>query len=287
MDWNPLEARWQHRIILSDKSWVKAHIINGVVLYPAAGLLVMAIEAARQSASPDKKIEAYRLKNVSVYKGLVIPQDAEGIEVQLYFRPSQDGDTTNNEQAWNEFRICFYEDEQWQWVESCRGAISVEYQTETAAEVGPQRILEETNRYSSEYDEGSKLCKDVMSSKKLYQSFKQFGYDYGPSFRLIQNPVFNETGHATGNIDLIGWKATISETAIQPHLIHPAALDCIIQLIFPAMSNGFKDKIPTMVPTLVKNLWISGLEASEDKTVKVHMHGALRGHRGQPELSEP
>ena len=28
VDWNPLEARWQHRIILSDKSWVKGHIVS-------------------------------------------------------------------------------------------------------------------------------------------------------------------------------------------------------------------------------------------------------------------
>lgn len=48
-DWNGKhDAIWHNWIRLSENPWAEHHTINGSVLYPAAGMLVMAIEGCRQ-----------------------------------------------------------------------------------------------------------------------------------------------------------------------------------------------------------------------------------------------
>ena len=51
-DWNPLEAKWRNNIRVSEMPWIEDHTINGALIYPGAGMLVMAIEAANQIADP-------------------------------------------------------------------------------------------------------------------------------------------------------------------------------------------------------------------------------------------
>ncbi|KKY32538.1 putative polyketide synthase [Diaporthe ampelina] len=42
-----------------DTPWVEDHKINGAILYPAAGMIFMAIEAAQQLVDPDKTVAAF------------------------------------------------------------------------------------------------------------------------------------------------------------------------------------------------------------------------------------
>lgn len=241
----------------------------------------MAIEAARQLSPPDKIISAYRLKDTSISKRLTIPSDNEGIEVQVYFRPSHDVTGKSQVQAWNEFRICSYEDGEW--MENCRGAISLEYHSEPESSgigIGTGRLEEESNRFRKEYEKDALSSKTPMDPRKMYQYLHKFGFEYGPSFTPIQHLSFNEaTSSATADINVSDWKSKVIDNRVQPHVIHPTTLDGILQLIFPAVTKGCKVSTP-MVPTLIKNLWISNIDASPDNLISACMKGEKRGYRG-------
>lgn len=50
-DTNPLEPRWRNFLRLSEQPWIRQHVVQGSVVYPAAGYLAMAIEATRWSVA--------------------------------------------------------------------------------------------------------------------------------------------------------------------------------------------------------------------------------------------
>ena len=122
-DWNPLEARWRNIIRASEMPWIEDHLINGSLLYPAAGMVVMAIEAAKQLAE-DRAIIGYELKDVTFHSPLKVSTSPAGVETQLYLRPLRDAQDKIN--AWSEFRVCVCEDGNW--AEACRGTIQIKYE---------------------------------------------------------------------------------------------------------------------------------------------------------------
>ena len=64
---NPLEATWRNIMRTGDTPWVEDHKINGAILYPAAGMIFMAIEAAQQLVDPDKTVAAFAVRDVTLY----------------------------------------------------------------------------------------------------------------------------------------------------------------------------------------------------------------------------
>ena len=67
--------------------------VNGVELYPAARMLVMAIEAARQVANTSGSITGYLLSDVSFPKALMSIPRANDFETNIFLRPL---DTSEN-----------------------------------------------------------------------------------------------------------------------------------------------------------------------------------------------
>lgn len=192
-DWNDLEAVWSHRIVLSEKPWIEDHKVNGLNVYPAAGVLVMAIEAARQMAGSGP-ISGYRFRDVVLRKALVVPSSAEGIEARFYLRPVKDPEAKTL--SWNEFRLCVYENGEWS--ENCRGAIAVEFSTKSIdfanIEAAEQREIE------AECDARSNRCILSMSKVHLNKLFSDLGLDYGGAFQSCRDIRFNRSGESTATV---------------------------------------------------------------------------------------
>lgn len=237
----------------------------------------MAIEAARQLADSAQPIAGYSFKNVAFHKALVIPSAAEGIEVQFHLRPVNE--KSGHFLTWSDFRLCVYENSEWS--DICHGAIAVEYiQEQTTAEIGRNLEIGD-EQYPQNSITNTKTCNIAMKSRHLYETLDKAGLTYGPSFQSIQDVCYNDDGEATAFIDLREWMTKTPDNEIQPHVIHPAALDAIFQLSFVSLSKGGQDLFPTMVPTKIRTLYISerknGVRAyenhvgrSNDTRVKVH-----------------
>ena len=85
------EPTWRNVLRSRDLPWLKDHFLGGESVFPAAGYFSMAIEAITQlNELSDKpvKIDSYVLRDVSIKKALVTPDDDNGIEVMFNMRPS-------------------------------------------------------------------------------------------------------------------------------------------------------------------------------------------------------
>ena len=240
----------------------------------------MAIEAARQLTEHSTEAVGYRFRDVTIYKALIVPSTS-GIEVQFYLRPARE--KTGAFLAWSEFRLCAYENEEWS--DICQGAIALEYAT---AEID-RDATDISNQIRRNYDDGAKACSLAMSSEQLYLTLESMGLSYGPSFQSVRGIHYNQEGGATALVDLQEWMSKTSEKKIQPHVIHPAALDAILQVSFAGLSQGGKKSIPVLVPTKIPALWVAGLKDGADKPeeatmpvstkVKIHADSKFVGFR--------
>jgi acyl transferase domain-containing protein/NADPH:quinone reductase-like Zn-dependent oxidoreductase len=257
MDWNPLEAKWRHIIDAKENPWMKDHGFNGSQIYPAAGMIIMAIEAARQVVKSDERtITGFRVKNVTFVKALVLSDNNDNIETHFYLRPQEAARDAFRERF--DFRLCSHTNEEG-WVENCHGTVIVETEEEIV-EVDEGREAAEGRRSTLQsHARTVSNCKSGVSAKQMYENLTSFGFEFGSTFQTLKDVRFSEQGYAAASIDPHEWKTKVPSGAakIQSHLIHPTALDAVFHITVTAISRGGWKPIPTMVPTYLQELWIS------------------------------
>lgn len=243
-------------------------------------MLVMVIEAMKQLHTDGEPFK-YHLKDVIFHKALAIPSTSEGIDVQLLVGPSGVIDKAN---PWTEFRLYAYDGKQWD--EVCQGAVS----TELAEEKIPGTVdninhthecQRETQAHMTIFEDGRSRCLMSMATKRLYETFMQQGLHYGPSFQNLRKVYFDDDGHAAGAVSLQSLASHINQDDSQSYVIHPTTLDSIFQLAFPALTQGGKRLIPTMVPTRMNTFWISDSVRNlvSDEEIRLFAQGTLLGFR--------
>lgn len=271
-DWNPHEARWTNRIILDQSSYLLDHQINGSVLLPAAGMLVMAIEAMRQLHTSRTSLRGYKMKDVTFSNTITITPESNGTEVQLTLRPSQVSKTpwtsAQHETSWNIFSIFMYESAGW--TLCCSGAIAVEYTNEHG-------VLEEEYDRMKSHKTALRRCQVDVNSSDIYSAFEKAGLVYGPRFQAMEEVRELRGTEAIGNVNIHHWKLHDPDSPMDPHLIHPAALDAILQMSFPAYSIYAKNASATTLPTGFRSLWISENLANVCPNSKVSVHARVTG----------
>lgn len=253
-DWNNLEAKWRYIIRRSENPWVDGHKFKENEIYPGAGMIVMAIEAARQVAGSPMKIKGYRFKDVTFTKALILPPDADTVETEFYLRPLKH-DTTLSE--WNNFRLCMFSNNQW--VEISQGTVIAEYE-EIVSDVDNGHEIEQTRQhYVDAFRSGVNACRHAIDSKQLYENLASLGYSFGPPFQNLTDVIYGDEGEVTATLKLREWmkKVPNATNRIQPHVIHPTSLDSVFHLPLAALAKGGRKPISTMFPTIVEDMWIS------------------------------
>ncbi|KAF2798819.1 reducing type I polyketide synthase [Melanomma pulvis-pyrius CBS 109.77] len=277
-DWNKAEAKWRNFIRVAEMPWVEDHKINGTTIYPGAGMLVMAIEAANQLAIAGREIEGFELKDIQFLSTLAIPRTSNGIETHLYLRESRSA--SSYETPWSEFRLFCYDKEQW--TENCCGSIRVQYKT-TIDTVG------EYNFTDKEKVEEVKICRarEVSISDptghefdhaKMYACLRKSGFDFGSSFQLLRNGVF-VSGQAKADVILYEWPI---DAFPQTHIVHPCSLDAMLHLSVATFAEGGRTIVPTAIPSALRKLWISkdGLSSAKAKSVRTSVWMTRADSRG-------
>ena len=281
-DWNEQEARWTNRILLDQSVWLRDHQINGLIVFPAAGFMVMAIEAARQVNADHRLVLGYRMRDVQFLKAVTFSREQRGTELQLTLRSGRTQSSYSpSTLAWDEFTIYVYESNGWS--ACCSGAVAVEYEEESQ---GPSEVDERGESLAKRthcIKAAMDNCHIAVASPDIYDAFERAGLSYGPLFRGLQDVKWNEAGQATGAIHLQHWKSGDDYTFTDPHLIHPAALDTILQMTFPAHSIYAKNASATTIPTGFRSAWFSAklANASPDQKALVHAKVSESGFRSK------
>ena len=263
-DWSIENAIWRNHIRISENPWIEDHKVSGDILYPAAGMLVMAIEASRQVSDTSKVLKGFRFKDVSIHAALRVPDDPQGVESHFYLRPYRES-SIPTASKWHEFQLMTFEKSEWR--EHCYGLIQTEYETEyTPVDGGlEEQMLQE--RFAEGLRNAETGCATEVPVEDVYQNLQEAGLEFGPTFQSLSNvrlgPSFELLAKVESPLPRI--EALMPHGYVQPHLVHPATLDGILQANIASLVSNPDGSRDTRVPVHVEELWVAaGPRASHD-----------------------
>lgn len=238
----PSEQSWQNYLSVAECPWQTDHVITGAVLYPGAGHLIMAFEAAQRLATGDRALKGVSFSDVHFDKGLVIPLDDQTVETRLVTRPH------GQLQDWYHYTL-YSVDAGGSWTKHSWGTMSLQYSDAVSAN--------QRKRYQEEYENLRNHASQPLDIPAFYDQLRLIGTEYGSTFRNLTEAAVVPGEHTgVGTISIPDTKSVMPHEFEYPHLIHPATLDAIFHLIFVAMGEG-NALAETAIPTAVDRIFIS------------------------------
>lgn len=214
----------------------------------------MAIEASHQLVSSEKSLKSFRFKEVVLYMALRTPLDAEGVETHFHLRPYLDR-TASSSSSWNEFELRSCDGGDWR--EHCRGHIQTEYEAPHNPVDGGLEGRVFAEMCANRVAKAERACRKDVSTKQLYELLQTVGLDFGPTFQNLSEMRIGKNRNAVATVRAPNLKSKMPHGFVQPHLIHPTTLDGVLQSILVALTRGDREVREVMVPTSIKELWIS------------------------------
>lgn len=213
------EPTWRNVLRARDLPWLKHHFLGGESVFPAAGYFAMAIEAITQlhelAEKPASDIAAYVLRDVTINKALVTPDDDEGVEVMLNMRRA-----TLDGAKWWDFGVSSVDGEGVQ-KEHMTGSISI--RTGAAADKPKPRAVPDFPQRAT--------------GKAWNQALRQVGFDYGPTFQDMDDIRFDGKHYEASCRTNV--KQQVDETLGESrYVLHPASVDSTLQLCIAAIYAG-------------------------------------------------
>ncbi|KAI1773209.1 fatty acid synthase S-acetyltransferase [Hypoxylon cercidicola] len=262
-DWNPLEPRWRNILTLDYIPELGDHIVNNVVVMPATGMLVMAMQAIQQHVSARYQLRSFYIKRAEFISPIMIDSNVGETETMLHLRPSRN--IHGKDSGWSEVKIYALYDGHW--MECFEATIQSLYKEDPNDVDKDQEQRLENERLRNHFHTTSESCTRNVESRRFYAFVKEsVGINFGQSFQLLEDIKWD--GHDTSI-------ASISNASNRMHtaggIVHPATLDAAIHLVFAQTSRGLSRWGPTMVPRSLTNTWISahGWEVSSVKVSSV------------------
>ncbi|KAJ3957697.1 hypothetical protein N0V92_005716 [Colletotrichum tropicale] len=247
-----LEPSWTNYLRVSEMPWMEHHKVQSSILYPFAGMLVMAIEAAKQIADHTKEIEGYHLRDITAGAAIVVPVE-EPVETKLQFRPWRSGSRLPDS-FWNEFTISC-RNRQGDWQQHCSGLVSVSYR-DTVNETFRNERTAEANKYRKEYEMMANAGLRAEDPRQVYAAMAELGLQWGPSFT---NLTYIGSGDYEAHcaLEIPDTKRYMPENFEFPHVIHPATLDGLIQMMIPALTPANVPLDKAKIPRFVESVYVS------------------------------
>lgn len=246
---------WRNFIRLADEPWLRGHMVGSTVLFPGAGLVSMALEASQQLVEPGKRARSFRLREVSFFAAMALPEDVS-TEVIMHMRPHLIATAGSTPASWWEFTIssCVGTD---QLRDNCRGLITIDYVETTSDQMASEDASFEAARIAN-YHRVLKEPSSTLSKEDFYNQFAKTGWRYGELFQGVENVHLGD-GRTTYDVRLVDIGETFSRGQLdRPFLIHGAALDAILQgCLGSTYKNGSFEFDKPLLPTFIGELEIS------------------------------
>ncbi|CEJ94083.1 hypothetical protein VHEMI09637 [[Torrubiella] hemipterigena] len=253
---NEREYRWRNYIHAGEIPWLQGHKIQGQTLFPAAGFLAMAIEAARFVGRAEA-IQAIELHDSAIHRALAIADD-KGIETLFALSNvsiTETGEETSVLSATFSCDACLGKSETF--VSIASGKLVMTYGTPSS-----------TALVKFPVDAGHGML-DV-DTELFYAYLASIGYNYDGLFKGITS-MQRTTSLAQGEIcTSLPEEENLSKDAF---LLHPSTLDVAFQAIFAAISYPGDNAlwalhIPTTIRRIVLNPAICPFNGGIDQKVR-------------------
>jgi NADPH:quinone reductase-like Zn-dependent oxidoreductase len=225
-----------------DLPWLRHHQLqsDGKAVFPIAGYIAMALEAASQRAiAGELQFDDFELRNIAIGTPLVL--NDEEVEITITLRSPQDNQPFAVN-AWQEFRICSWVSLTG-WREHCKGLIAIKLKgTEFLEDVEHHQRQEEL--LQTLVSSTSATCSTPVPKANMYDSLAARGAIYGPTFQGIEN--CRACSYCSlADITVPDTAQTMPQGFQSEYIIHPAVLQQIINMYLPmlgvdqSLSNQF------------------------------------------------
>ncbi|THC90199.1 hypothetical protein EYZ11_010343 [Aspergillus tanneri] len=273
---NSLTPTWTHRIRALDIPWLQDHRVQSEIIYPAAGLICMAIEAMTQTqGSKSRDIAGFKFRDIDIMTALAVPDD--GVEVQFSLRPGSDKTLWSND--WQQFSIYSLASSE-TWVENCKGFISATFVApDDSSKDGPQGEDHVSQRL--QFDSDSGVYTRRVQPSDVYRTLQSAGIHHGPAFQNLL-ALRGGQGQSLGTFTVAASKAASPTPSHQQHqmVLHPTTLDSVFQAAYAALSPHDLKTKNAMIPRSVKSMFVSSNISREPGHV-FKAHTALQRYNSQ------
>ena len=228
------EPRWRYHFNVKMLPWLKHHVVDGLIIFPGAGYITMAVEALNQLNQLRQTpgvVSKFVLRNVMFSKPIIIPDESidgyvPDVEVQLVLSRSKSSMTSQ----WETFRVLSYSRETETWSEHATGLIAAEMTATGEDEVEGTREDDLTHSSSVEkWESFSEGCTNNLDPENFYSMLRATGNDFGPSFCALAS-INTDGPRGCARLVIPDVKSYMPKSFMQPHLIHPTTLDALNQL---------------------------------------------------------
>ena len=247
-DWNPLEPRWRKMLSIEEAPWIADHVIDGAIIFPAAGSVVMGLEAVRQMVPKHQTISGYLVKEATFSSPIFVHSEKK-TEVLTHLRALQYA----YERTSLRFEVVIYSlDNDGNAIECFKGIIHAHIREDVSSEVDGGFEARVAEQVSSQNYENAKLsCTRHVSKKDFYKWLNEQGLAYGDAFALADEIFWNGHELCMAHVD----------NSQEPYegVVHPAVLDTCLQLVSLAPSEGISKTLSTFIPHRMKDTWISAI----------------------------
>ena len=214
--------RWRNVLRLNELSWIKGHVFQGQVLFPGAGYVAMALEAARALAD-GRPVKLFEIEDVSLRRALVIPEQGS---VETVFA-TKSLDAKNGRKVTDRLEAefsCYFcsADGIEPLAKACTGRLIINFGN-PVADVLPQRTRLPANNVP-------------VDMGRFYDAMSNVGLDYQGIFRGL---VSGKRSLGCSSV-----KATWgSDMQIDEYVINPGFLDVAFQSLYTAFSSPASGEI--------------------------------------------
>ncbi|KAK1488186.1 beta-ketoacyl synthase domain-containing protein [Colletotrichum cuscutae] len=204
-------SRWHNTIRPRDHEWLQGHALQGQAVFPAAGYIVMAMEAALQMAG-GRSVQLLEVLDMSIDKAVTFEDENSPAELIVAV------DTIVSQP--DQIKLGFT-------IDSC---LAKESKPSTSA-TGQLVVTfgdSSTNVLPPANDDPPHLT--TVNIKNFYRELDELGFDYSKDYRCIYN-LARADAKATGHMAF-----PRLDDGSRPIVLHPASMDLAFQTIMGAYS---------------------------------------------------
>ncbi|KAI1416801.1 hybrid PKS-NRPS PsoA [Hypoxylon sp. FL1857] len=229
---NKQEMHWRNIITLRNMEWLQGHRFQNQIIFPAAGYVSMAIEAASRMVERRQPIQLIQLHDLSFHHAVTIDEYSAGIELHFVIRRTDIGE---------DHIVAAY---------SCYSV-----PVNAATEEHERLVFTGHAIVTLGTPEGEVLPKRTsprlpladVDPARFYSSMSKVGLDYSDKFRVKS---IKRRLHAS--------TVTMRQTRTSSLQIHPVVLDAAFHSLFAAFSYPGDDRLWThYLPTSISRVLVN------------------------------
>ena len=212
-----IEPTWQAKVSLPAHPWTADHVVQGAVVFPAAGYLEMCMEVLGGSCVCDVVIGRAMIVG-DTYRDVRTVLSVDGSEVRIYSKKEQ------------------WDSGPWTLHVTARKPAAASLHSLSSSASSP--LLPTRPSWTTDL---VSRCPVSFSKKAVYDRFRSVGLLYGPLFQGVQSMRVGD-GEAYGVMDIAAIKRHSST-----FLSHPALLDSCFHVLLGTIRYLYLPYVPTSI----------------------------------------